>query len=63
MNCMWCSGEKRVPVETTRRYADQLYMIAGGGFVLGDHDYNHKIEMETRAENIYRLSGMKAPWL
>jgi hypothetical protein len=60
--CMWCRGEIRVPVETAHRYADNLWMIAGGGFVCGDHDYTHKIEMESKAAGIYALTGNAAPW-
>lgn len=61
--CMWCNGEKRLPVEKARRYADTIWMIAGGGFIAGDHDFDEKIKMETRAEAIYDLTGSKAPWL
>lgn len=61
--CMWCRGAIRVDVEEARRYADHIWMIAGGGFVLGDHDYSTKVEMEKKAEFVYTLTGSKAPWL
>lgn len=61
--CMWCHGATRVPVEKARRYASVLWMIAGGGFIAGDHDFEHKVEMEKRAEKIYTLTGERAPWL
>lgn len=61
--CMWCGGDIRIPVATARRYADHIYMIAGGGFVAGDHDYEHKVEMEQRAAKIYALTGEAAPWV
>lgn len=62
VSCMWCRGDIRVPVSTAHSYADQLYMIAGGGYICGDHDYEHKAEMERRAEMIYSLTGHTAPW-
>lgn len=61
--CMWCKGEKRVPVEIAHRYADHIYMIAGGGYVLGDHDYKHMVETERRAEAIYDFTGTPVPWV
>jgi hypothetical protein len=63
LRCMWCRGETRLPVEDARRYADNLWMLAGGGFIAGDHDFDHKIQMEKRAEAVYALTGEKAPWL
>lgn len=60
--CMWCRGEIRIPVETAHRYADHIWMIAGGGFVCGDHDYEQKVDMERKAEGIYALTGNVAPW-
>jgi len=60
--CMWCRGDKRIGVQLARRHADHIYMIAGGGFICGDHDHDHKVEMEQRAEKIYELTGEVAPW-
>lgn len=62
VRCMWCCGEKRLPVAQAHRYADQLYMIAGGGYVCGDHGLIQKVEMEARAEAVYAITGTKAPW-
>lgn len=61
--CMWCGGAIRLPVARARHYADHIFMLAGGGFVAGDHDYEHKVEMEQRAEKIYALTGEAAPWV
>lgn len=60
--CMWCRGNIRISVETGHRYADQLYMLAGGGFICGDHEYDDKVEMEKRAETIYSVTGHTPPW-
>jgi len=61
--CMWCRGEKRLPTKKAHRYADNLFVIAGGGYICGDLDLDAKIEMEKRAEKIYALTGERAPWL
>lgn len=60
--CMWCCGDKRVPVKTALRYADHIWMIAGGGYVAGDHDLEHKQELEKRAEYIYSVAQQSPPW-
>lgn len=60
--CMWCKGEKRLPVQRAQEYANHIYMIAGGGFVVGDHDYNHMVETERKAEAIYAFTGTPCPW-
>lgn len=60
--CMWCRGKIRISVDLARRHADHVYMIAGGGFICGDHDYEHKRKMEQEAERIYALTGGIAPW-
>lgn len=60
--CMWCGGAIRLPVARARHYADHIFMLAGGGFVAGDHDYGYKLELELRAEKIYALTGGVAPW-
>lgn len=60
--CMWCRGEKRLATEKAHDYADNLFMLAGGGFIAGDHDFEHKVEMEKRAEKIYALTGCAPPW-
>jgi len=60
--CMWCRGEKRLPVEKTKQYADQMWMLAGGGYIAGDHDLKEMREMEAKAEGIYELIGEKSPW-
>lgn len=63
INCMWCHGETRVPVETAHRYANQLWILTSGGFIAGDHDFEHKVQMEGHAEQVYALTGHRAPWL
>lgn len=60
--CMWCHGEKRIMTHRALHYAMSLWTIAGGGFVLGDHDEDTKLEMENRAEKIYELAGVIPPW-
>lgn len=60
--CMWCRGETRVSVEVARQHADHIWMLAGGGFIAGDHDFDHKVAMEQKAEAIYDLTGATPPW-
>jgi hypothetical protein len=61
--CTWCKGATRVSVEDGRRYADNVYMLAGGGYIAGDHSHEDMLEMQNRAEQIYALTQMDPPWL
>jgi len=60
--CMWCEGLKRVDTTTAKRYADNIWTLAGGGYLAGDHDIKEKNEMEDRAHLVYSLIEEKPPW-
>lgn len=60
--CMWCRGEKRLPVEEAIGYANNAYNIGGGGFICGDHDFDDMVRMEREAEAIYDLCEIPVPW-
>lgn len=60
--CMWCGGKKRLPTKEALRYADTIYCLSGGGYIDGDMSLAELRAEEKRAENIYALAGMKAPW-
>jgi hypothetical protein len=60
--CRWCKGGKRVPVGTALRYADNLWVLAGGGYLAGDHDYDYMRQMENRARDIYHVAQRKPSW-
>lgn len=60
--CPSCRGERRISVDDAIRYADWTYVIAGGGYVAGDHDLDDMRRMEARAEAIYALVGRTPPW-
>ncbi len=64
--CLWCrfNGESvgRVRVETAARYADQLWMIAGGGYIDGTHSLADMRQMEAEAAGVYQKLGRALPW-
>jgi hypothetical protein len=55
-------GDRRVSVETAHRYANLTWNLAAGGYIAGDHDIDIKLEMEKKAEAVYALTGVNAPW-
>lgn len=61
--CNWCDGEKRLPVERARKYADHLYTIAVGGYVCGDHDIKDRDRMVVEATAVFDLLGEVPTWL
>ncbi len=60
--CGWCRGDGRVQTATALRYADHLFIIAGGGFIAGDHDLADMREIEAQAEAVYALAQIAPPW-
>ena len=61
--CGWCKGEKRLPVHVACRYADDLYTIAVGGYVSGDHDIKDRDRMTGEAMAIFKIIGERPTWL
>ena len=59
---MWCEGKGRVNASTAKQYADQTYMIAGGGYLDGTHDLADMRAMEAEAESVYRTIKRTPPW-
>lgn len=62
LKCMWCKGEKRIPVADALQYAQNAYVFAGGGFLNGDYSFDEMVERERKAERIYDLAGAQTPW-
>ena len=60
IRCMWCKGTKRLGREDALHYADQLWMIAGGGYICGDHSLEDRRRMEAKANSIRKLLGALA---
>lgn len=60
--CMWCNGKRRLSADDAARYANQTYMIAGGGYIAGDHDYADMRRMEGEAAQVYALLRRSPPW-
>ncbi|ORE90954.1 hypothetical protein [Aurantimonas sp. 22II-16-19i] len=60
--CLWCKGARRLPTADALHYANTVYMLAGGGYIAGDHDLEVMRKMEAQAECIYALSGAVPPW-
>lgn len=63
LRCMWCEGKGRVEGKTAKQYADQVYMLAGGGYIAGDHDLADMRQMEADAEAVYKTIKKTPPWL
>lgn len=61
LSCVWCDGKKRLSVDRSKRYADQLFNLSGG-YVLGDLDFDESREMIARAEAVYQAVGSLPPW-
>jgi hypothetical protein len=60
--CLWCKGTKKLVASGAKRYADQTYMLAGGGYIDGSHDLADMRRMEAEAEGIYHAVGADPPW-
>lgn len=63
INCMWCRGEKRLPVTDALRYADIEWNFAGGGYIAGDYSFDEMVKQERKAERIYDIAGIPTPWV
>ena len=50
--CLWCGGSKRLPIKDALRYADVVYMCAGGGYITGDYNYTEMRQQEAYARKI-----------
>lgn len=62
LRCMWCGGKGRVSTSIAKQYADQVYMIAGGGYLDGTHNLSDMREMEAEAEAVYKSIKKTPPW-
>ena len=60
--CMWCENAGKAPVTTALRYADTLYMLAGGGYIEGDYSFEEMVAQEKEAEAIYDFCQRPLPW-
>ena len=61
--CNWCGGAKRVATRVARHYADNLYTIAVGGYINGDHDIGTRDRMTAEAVAVFNLLGEVPPWI
>jgi len=52
MKCMWCNGKKKLRRADALRFARQTTMLATGGYICGDHDWNDRKEMLQEADAI-----------
>lgn len=62
LRCDWCKGSKRLSAADAEQYADTIYMLAGGGYIAGDHDLDEMREMERKAEAIHAAIGSVPHW-
>lgn len=60
--CMWCRGVTKISPKLALRFADHIWMIAGGGYINGDHDLKDMRKMEKEARDIYRFCGAEPKW-
>lgn len=60
--CQLCAGTKRAPIKRALDHANHIYMLAGGGYICGDHSYDDMREMEAKAERVYALAESAPPW-
>lgn len=56
--CMWCDGRKRMPVRRVERWSEWIWLLAGGGYIAGDHDLEDRKRMEAEANAARRLAGL-----
>ena len=62
VKCQWCKGARRLLVAEGIRYADQLYSLAIGGYICGDHDLEDADRMKAKAEAVCALAQQVPPW-
>ncbi|ARP98261.1 hypothetical protein CAK95_03505 [Pseudorhodoplanes sinuspersici] len=55
---MWCRGEKKLLKDRAIQYADHVWMLAGGGYICGDHDYDGMREMEQKSTEVRAAFGL-----
>lgn len=60
--CMWCSDSKRMSADDAAHYASNLWFIAGGGYIAGDHDLDDMRRMEAEAAAVFALIERPVPW-
>lgn len=60
--CNWCNGAKRLPAAEAIDYAENIYTIAVGGYVCGDHDKADADRMTAKAEAVYALLQQVPSW-
>lgn len=60
--CLWCRDSHRVSADDAQRYAVQLWVIAGGGYIAGDHDLSDMRRMEAEADQIMVMLERPKPW-
>lgn len=53
--CMWCKGAKKLKRKDAIHYANQVWMIAGGGYIAGDHNLEDMRIMEAESAKIRAL--------
>jgi hypothetical protein len=59
--CMWCEGAKGVSKRTALQWASTLEMLAQGGYICGDHDYDDMRRMEAEAKAVRTFIAACAP--
>lgn len=53
--CFWCDGSLKVSSDKAFRYANQVFTLAVGGYVCGDHDWKTRCEMIAEADKVCEL--------
>lgn len=60
--CLWCEGATRMPTAKALTYANLIRSLAIIDYGDGGCSDGELHAKEKRAEDIYAMAGMKAPW-
>lgn len=58
ISCLWCGGSKRLRVWDVDAWSQQVWVLAGGGYIAGDHSLEDCRAMEAEANAARRLAGL-----
>ncbi|MGY6246217.1 hypothetical protein ACXIUS_01550 [Bosea thiooxidans] len=58
IKCLWCRGAKRLSVADVDAWSAQVWVIAGGGYIAGDHSLADCRTMEAEANAARHLAGL-----
>lgn len=57
--CMWCNGKKKLQKDRAIQYSEHIWMLAGGGYICGDHDLKECRKMEAESSEVRAAFGIE----